>query len=103
MNKRVKELEAEIAKTEKQVTAAILKVEALKAAKDKAAKAKTLDPTQVKSKLDQIYGLIKELEQNAEASGNPFNFGVSYGMGGTFGPDYDDPSQWRWRSSSEGC
>ena len=96
-------LDKEIAELEKRLAADTKALEAAKTKREALAKAKTLTPAEHDAKIAQIKGLLKELEDNAEATGQGFSFSVAYGMGGTFEPDERDISVCGWVSSSERC
>lgn len=69
----------------------------------------------IAEKLAQAEALVRECEVLGKEHNVTFNWGLAYGMGGWFGPEYDwdasdggssesnDNREWGWQSSSHLC
>jgi hypothetical protein len=65
--------------------------------------------TELNEKVAQIEALVRECEKLAEEVNQSFTLNIAYGMGGTYGPGWDDSSsseeteKWEWYASSQSC
>lgn len=63
--------------------------------------------SEIGTKINEVYKLIKECEEIAERAGVEFSLDVAYGMGGTYVPkkiaDEETWTEQGWNASSQSC